>query len=331
MGAQSRAKRDRRERRAAILRQVEQRGAEVEALFDDFEALLARLGLEVRRGSKLEEALLFVRHLKYIRDEKAALPDLSPEDEDAMFARACWLWGMAPKLIAASRHPDFRQLVPHIKYVVTSEFAQNVPGQRDQEADKLFELVVALAILPRAKNLRVDTGKDADRNPDLMFDFNGVRWAIACKGLYALKAERYRDSVIKGAQQIERSNAKRGVVCVSLRNFISQKLFLPREGETFTVLAPDHAKALLAQEEERFRREIIAPVARDIARDFATRTKVERAVLHVSAVCARTGYWPDDIRLTYMARIADEGNPNDELVDALNAGLQPATPPLPRV
>lgn len=69
----------------------------------------------------------------------------------------------------------------------------------------------------------------------------------------------------------------------------------------------------------------------DVARDFASRPKVERAVLHISSVCARTGYPPHDIRLSYMTRIASEGDPNDELVDALNAGLQLATPPLPRV
>jgi hypothetical protein len=45
----------------------------------------------------------------------------------------------------------------------------------------------------------------------------------------------------------------------------------------------------------------------------------------------RRGYQPDDIRLSYMARIAEEGRPNDELSTAINAGLQPATPRLPRI
>jgi hypothetical protein len=269
----------------------------VEALFDDFEALLRKLDLKVEPGSKLEEALLFNRQLKYIRNERAPLPNLSADDEDALFARVTWLWGMAPKLIAASKHPDFSQLVPHIKLVLTSEFAQNVPGERDQDADKLFELVVAGAMLPRATNLRVDTGSDKAPNPDIMFEFNGIRWSIACKGLYALKPERYRDSVIKGAEQIQRSSAERGVVSVSLRNFINQKLFVPRERGTFVVLDPRHARELMDQEEERFRRDIIRPVTRDIARDFATRPKVERAVLHISSVCARTVRGPG-IRLT---------------------------------
>jgi hypothetical protein len=331
MGIQSKAKQKRRQRRERLASQSERRRAEVEALFDEFEALLRRHRIHVPTGSKLEQALLLARQLRYIREEEAPLPDLSPEDEDDMFRRVTWLWGMAPKLVVASRHDDFAELLPHLRLVVEGEFAQSVPGHPDGDSDKLFELVVALAILPEATNLRMDTGNASSANPDLLFDFRGTRWAIACKALYSSKSERYRDSVIKGASQIEKSEAARGVVCVSLRNLIDQSLFLPRRGDMLVGMPFAMARELLAKEEDRIHRELIKPVRHDITTDFATRPKTEKAVLHVSAVCARTGT-PEDVRLTYLAHVMTVGmtvgRVDGSLLAALNAGLQASQPPL---
>jgi hypothetical protein len=306
---------------------VEKRRAELENLTDSFERMLGDHGIKIPSGSKLEQALLLPRHIKYIREEDAPLPKLSPEDEDDMFRRVTWLWGAIPRLLEASAHPDFRELVPHLKLVVDGEFAQNVPGERDQESDKLFELAVALALLPVSKNMKVDTGDSSSKNPDLLFDFQGTRWGIACKALYTSKPERYRDSVIKGASQIEKSEAQRGVVCVSLRNLLNHSLFLPRRGEFLVGMPKDAARSLLGDEESRIQQEIIEPVTADIGEDFKTRSKVETGVVHVSTVCARTGS-PDDIRMTYLAHIMTVGRVYDPLVDALNAGLQAIQPPL---
>lgn len=332
MGKQSRIKKERQvqreQERARLDLQVETRRAEAEALFDEFERTLASQGIKIPPDSKLEQAMLLARHIKYIREENAALPVLTPDEEDDMFRRTTWLWGMAPKVIAAARHEDFRELVPHLKLVVDGEFAQSVPGDPNEDSDKLFELVIALAVLPFAKNLKVDTGNAADRNPDLLFDFGGQRWGIACKALYTGKPERYRDSVIKGASQIEKSEAERGVVCVSLRNLLDQSLFLPRHGDALVGM-PKHAmREVLEQEETRITREVVTPVKADIGRDFESRPKTEKAVIHVSAGCARTGT-PDDIRMTYFAHVMTVGTVHDALEEALNAGLQAIQPPLP--
>jgi len=332
MGKQSRMKKERHEQREAerarLDAQVEKRRDECEALFDAFERVLADQGIKIPRDSKLEQALLLARHIKYIREEDAALPELTPADEDDMFRRTTWLWGMAPKVIDAARHEDFRELVPHLKLVVEGEFAQSVPGDPNEDSDKLFELVVALAVLPFAKNLKVDTGNAAAKNPDLLFDFAGTRWGIACKALYTVKPERYRESVIKGASQIEKSEAERGVVCVSLRNLLDQSLFLPRRGDALVGMSKQAMREVLAQEEARIKRAIVDPVREDIGRDFETRPKTEKAVIHVSAGCARTGT-PEDIRMTYFAHLMTVGTVYDAFEEALNSGLQAAQPPLP--
>jgi hypothetical protein len=306
----------------------ERRRAEQEELADRFEALLGDHGITILTGSRLEQALLLPRLLKHIREDDAPLPELSAADEDDMFRRAAWLWAMIPRLLEATGHQSFRELVPHLKLVVAGEFAQNVAGDRDEDSDKLFELVVALAILPYARNLKMDTGDAAARNPDLLFDFEGTRWGVACKALYTSRPERYRDSVINGASQIERSDAARGVVCVTLRNLIDHAQFLPRDGELLVGMSKVGARKLLAEEEARITRETIDPVKQDIGAAFAARPKVERAVLHVSAVCARTGT-PTDVRMTYMARLMEVGRIDTRFADALNAGLQALQPPLP--
>lgn len=332
MGYQSKAKQRRRAERDAarqrLLARAEARRAEAEALFDQFEAVLQANRIAVRPGSNLEQALLLVRQLRYIREEDAPLPDLTPAEEDAMWRRVCWLWGMAPKVVSATGHPDFRALVPHLKLVVESEFAQSVPGFPDEGADKLFELVVALAILPHATNLRMDTGNAPAANPDLLFDFRGVRWAIACKGLYSRQPRTYLEAVKKGAQQIERSEAARGVVCVSLRNFIDQDQFLARNDRGLLAVRREAIRPMLEAEEARFKREIIEPVRADIGEDLRTRRNVEPSVLHVSAACVRTAPTEEDVRLTYVARVMDYGDCDEALVDALNEGLQAVQPPL---
>src|SRR5688500_7646416 len=121
-------RRRRREQREAWRRSIEERRREVDALFNEFEALLMRHGARVPTGSTLEEALLFARQLHYIRREGAPLPDLEPNEEDDMFRRVAWLWAMAPKLIRLEGHPDFGEIVPHLRLVVQGEFAQSVPG-----------------------------------------------------------------------------------------------------------------------------------------------------------------------------------------------------------
>jgi hypothetical protein len=78
---------------------------------------------------------------------------------------------MIPKILAAEAHPDFPQLVPHLRLVVQGELALSVPGPRDEESDKLFELTVALALPPSVRNLRLDTGLASRRNPDILCDF----------------------------------------------------------------------------------------------------------------------------------------------------------------
>ena len=86
--------------------------------------------------------------------------------------------------------------------------------------------------------------------------------------------------------------------------------------------------AILAEEEERIKQEVIEPVREDICADFETRPKTEKAVIHLSAVCARTGT-PEDIRLTYLAHLMTVGGVDDHLTDAFNAGLQAMQSPLP--
>jgi hypothetical protein len=283
----ARAARDQAKRwaRRRKLRELDGELARLEALHHRFEDLLARHGSRIRPGSDLEQALLLATQLRYVRNEKAPLPEVHDDAEDNMWRRAGWMRILIPKLLAAESHADFSELVPHLRLLVEGEIAQSVPGPRDEPSDKLFELTIALALLPAARNLRLDTGSAGPANLDILCDFEGERWGIACKALYTTDPRRYRDVIRNGARQIERSEATRGFVCISLRNILDQRLLLPRVAGNLQGMPSSAMHAILDDEQARIQRDLIEPVSRDIAKDFASRPGLEKGVVHVLGGC----------------------------------------------
>jgi hypothetical protein len=140
----------------------------------------------------------------------------------------------------------------------------------DQDSDRVFELLVALCLLPRIGQLVPDRG--CGDNPDLLFRFSGGAgwrtWGIACKRLYSTKSERFRDTVIKAITQIENSAAERGLVFVSLVNLVNHDAFYPLTEGGYIGLHLENMTKLLDAEQQRLAKETVALTDNDLAAEF---------------------------------------------------------------
>jgi hypothetical protein len=228
--------------------------------FDNFEALLQRYNVEIRVGSRLESALLFARKILDVRRGEEP-PEIA--DDRPLFREMCGLFDLARRVVAASRAmpSKFESLVPALDlFCSDGQLSQSAPTpprddrQNDQDADRLFELLVAVCLLPRISQLVIDRGSGT--NPDLLFRFSsgsGSRtWGIACKRLYSTTSARYRDTVRKAIDQIEKSPAEHGLVFVSLVNLVRHDVFYPlNDGGEYTGFSRGHMIELLEQEQRR--------------------------------------------------------------------------------
>jgi hypothetical protein len=128
---------------------------EVDTTADRLEALLLRYGVSISAGSRLERGLLFARHVLHVRREEAEIED---GDDRPRWREMHGLFDLAQRLLyAESKHPaKFGALVPWLRLFASTrgQLAQTAPTEPgDQDSDKMFELLVALCLLPRIGRL----------------------------------------------------------------------------------------------------------------------------------------------------------------------------------
>ena len=67
-----------------------------------------------------------------------------------------------------------------------------------------------------AQNIKLDDPNySTGDNPDIIFEFDNNSWAIACKALHSKAEKTLYDRIEDGTKQINRSNAKKGIVIVN--------------------------------------------------------------------------------------------------------------------
>ncbi len=288
-------------------------------MLDQFEALLTKYKVSVSAGSRLEDALLFAR---VVRDVGRGDLPVPLDDDRPRWREMHGIFDLAQRLVwAERRHPyKFGALVPWLKLFASSkgqlaQVAPTAPG--DQDSDKVFELLVAVCLLPRIGRVEPDRGSGS--NPDLLFRFHYKLWGIACKRLYSMKPAAFRDTVTKAISQIEKSPAERGLVFVNLVNVLDHDAFLvTNDDHTITAMGSSTMAQLLDQEKKRLTDATLGRSDRDLA-DAFTGSKAMPGVVHYMATTYMTGNAEAPVRMT-VQHAWSRGRVN-ELAALFQAGL----------
>lgn len=202
----------------------------------EFEKLVGRKreGLNLPIGSQIESAgLTAIEMLGKFRENIP--PDFQFESSEK-WRQAIALGDMLRKVMRAVDHHSFDKLWPHIMLLLgDANIALNVWNSiRDADANKVFELYVALVAAPLCEKLDLDHPKhsSAGKNPDVIAEFDGNSWAFACKVMHADKSKTFLDRVKEGIEQIQECpNADQGLVVISLKNLLPHNQYWHQKRE----------------------------------------------------------------------------------------------------
>ncbi len=190
---------------------------------DAFEQILGRHGIEIEKGSLLEHSCLLLKRQRDL-NESAALGDQTPITEQLYQELQEAIGIMAPVrlIVRHAAHPDFGQLVPHLRLLNQGSVLQTLPANyMDKASNKLFELRVALAAMGTGQAILVDNPDTSSGggNPDVLARMaDGRRWGFACKVINGDAPMSLFQNIEKGVAQVECSDCDVGLVVGSLKN-----------------------------------------------------------------------------------------------------------------
>lgn len=188
----------------------------------DFEKLIRQKNdaLNLPNNSPIEAAGLAA--IAMLETFRSTVPADLMHDNRIEWCKAVALGDMLRKVMRAKNHPSFEQLWKHVLLLLdNTNIALNVWNPSvDQDANKVFELYMALVLAPLCTDLELEDPKRSGggKNPDVIALLNDVRWAFACKVMHTDSAETFLQNVRKGVDQIQKSNAQKGIVVISLKN-----------------------------------------------------------------------------------------------------------------
>ena len=222
--------------------------SEWEELVWALEGILRAHGIAVASPSAFEEAALTLTELEYLRKNPAAYD--CTVDSREKWRRAMSLADLAQKIVPVRSHPDFSQLVPHLRLLGgqadLSQFSFTTP--QNQSNNKIFELYVAAMGLHVLSGCTIDDPlQSTGDNPDIMGRFDDILWAIACKAMHTTNPKTFCERIEEGVGQIERSAADRGIVIVNMKNTIDHNALWPARvvaGEYYYLTFPTLEHAL---------------------------------------------------------------------------------------
>jgi len=192
-----------------------------------FETLLSACGVELRHDSDLYRIGFHV--LRTLDTHKN--PELHDNKEDLRIVMRevmgfnNFIEKVSPLLISDHR----AAVVPHLRLLSSSSIPQSTISRiTDQGSNKLFEVYVAGLCYPTFQPIELDSPeRSKGDNPDVTFRQGAKKWGIACKVLHSFKAQTIIGTVIKGIDQIEKSDCDTGFVMLNLKNTIDHDRIWP--------------------------------------------------------------------------------------------------------
>jgi len=203
----------------------------------DFENLLRRHQMEIPVGSPLEEASAAILEMLEIRKDRT-IHDRKIDCREK-WRRGFFLADIARKALRAEHHPDFKNLLLHLRLLLEpsnfsqfSAIAASVNPKEREINNKVFELFVAVILFQICSNLRFDNPNNSKGgNPDVIGEYKGKRWGVACKVSHSENPLTFFDRVREGVDQIEKANVDHGIVIVNLKNLIPHDIIWPAKSD----------------------------------------------------------------------------------------------------
>ena len=158
----------------------------LEKLVGEFELVLRKHKIEIKRNSKLEAACLCVTDLLGSHlDPQVRNPR---RDTRQLYIDTFGIWTFIAKIVRLHNKPDFEQFLPHLELLNEGTGGQNKVLQNcEEESNKIFELLFALVLLDIGSNISLDhPHKSKGDNPDILATLKGQRWGFACKTVYGM-------------------------------------------------------------------------------------------------------------------------------------------------
>ncbi len=211
-----------------------------EQLIFEFEQLLKRNGLVVQANTDLERISFAI--LENNAKHKKEIVHNDQTDIRDIFSDVAGLIDFVSQIVKHQSHKDFSKLVPHLQLLNTSSTSVLTTKSKvtDEGNNKLFELYIALLCMGFSENVDLDDPKNSKGdNPDIIFDYKGEKWAIACKAMHSDKEKTLYDTIVKGTDQINRSIATKGIVAVNLKNIIDRNEIWPITNQEDVVKGDD--------------------------------------------------------------------------------------------
>ena len=191
------------------------------------EKRLLQHGIRIAPGSYLEAAALSAFRLA--EHQAGAASGGSNGDTRAGIASMIGFMEIGTQLLASIAHPDFHVLAPHLKLLNEATAFQNQPsGGNDDASRKLFELLAACWAMSFGSNVIVDDPQfSKGDNPDVILEYQRVRWAIACKTIQSTSPQSVIDNISDGVDQIDRSAAQLGIVLINAKDTLPLDKYWP--------------------------------------------------------------------------------------------------------
>lgn len=199
-----------------------------EQLIYDFEEVLNTNKLAIENNSDLERISISVFETNS-KNKKEIQHDNSL-DIRAIFADVAGIVEFVSKIVKHKDHPDFSKLIPHLHILNKASSAVLTSKSKitDDGNNKLMELYFALLCMDFAEKIDIDDPNNSKGdNPDIMFTYQDKRWAIACKAMHSDNEKTLYDTIEKGTDQINKSQAEKGIVIVNFKNIIDRNKIWP--------------------------------------------------------------------------------------------------------
>ncbi len=201
---------------------------------DDFEELLTQHGISIPKNPATGADMLAIWSiLETLRTGFAGTPD----DLKGEYTGGAAVHDLAAKVLAVKNHPDFNMLVPHLELLTqgTVHLTEQPSFDGMDAYNKLIELYWACLIMASNGRIELDHPKHSQgNNPDVItLDGGNKARAYAFKTIRSLHTQNVLDHVVKGIDQIERSDAAEGIVALNLTPRLFQAGLWPPKGSYF--------------------------------------------------------------------------------------------------